>query len=363
MLPMNDSTIGRPLTRRALLQTASAAAILLASGCRNPTAKQVVVYAALDREFSEPILKRFERETGIQVLAKYDVESTKTVGLVNAIIEEQARPRCDVFWNNEILHALRLKKLGLLAASKPSQAGDFPPGFRDPDGMWYGMAARARVFIVNRDALGDEPLPRTIDALVDPKWKGKCCLAKPLHGTTATHAAVLFALRGTEEARGFFEKVRDNAVVVSGNKQVALDVAAGRYVFGLTDTDDAVIERERGANVEIVFASISKSPSSEASGDGSAGALLIPNTLCKIKGGPNPEHAERLIDFLLTAEVEDELAQGESAQIPLSKRATKQSRAVAGENGPLKTVEVDFAGVVDVWDPAAKILRDLFATQ
>ena len=75
-------------------------------GCWSRSADEVVVYTALDREFSEPLLDEFQRQTGIRVLAKYDVESTKTVGLVNAIIQEQARPRCDVFWNNEIMHTL-----------------------------------------------------------------------------------------------------------------------------------------------------------------------------------------------------------------------------------------------------------------
>ena len=70
--------------------------------------KQVVVYAALDREFSEPILKQFEQQTGIRVLANYDVESTKTVGLTTRLIQEASNPQCDVFWNNEMLHTMRL---------------------------------------------------------------------------------------------------------------------------------------------------------------------------------------------------------------------------------------------------------------
>ena len=40
-------------------------------------------------EFSEPIFAEFTRKTGIAVLAKYDVESTKTVGLAEAIRQER----------------------------------------------------------------------------------------------------------------------------------------------------------------------------------------------------------------------------------------------------------------------------------
>ena len=70
----------------------------------------VVVYTALDREFSQPILERFTQKTGIQVLAKYDVESTKTVGLARQILVERTHPRCDVFWNNEIIHTMKLRR-------------------------------------------------------------------------------------------------------------------------------------------------------------------------------------------------------------------------------------------------------------
>ncbi|MHC5542150.1 extracellular solute-binding protein, partial [Singulisphaera rosea] len=86
----------------------------------------VVVYSALDREFAEPILKAYASRTGAQVRPKFDIESTKTVGLTNLLVAEAARPRCDVFWNNEILNTLRLRRKGLLAPFVPSRAADLP---------------------------------------------------------------------------------------------------------------------------------------------------------------------------------------------------------------------------------------------
>src|SRR5271168_3889748 len=67
---------------------------------------QVVVYSSQDREFAEPILRAYEKRSGVELLPKFDVESSKTVGLANDIIAEKARPRCDLFWNNEILNTL-----------------------------------------------------------------------------------------------------------------------------------------------------------------------------------------------------------------------------------------------------------------
>src|SRR5205814_10580151 len=120
-----------------------------ACSCHRRHEPQVVVYRALDREFSEPVLKEFEKATGMRVLAKYDDESTKTVGLTNMLIQEAGRPRCDVFWNNEILNTLRLVERGLLAAYDSPAGAAYAAMYRSPDGYWYGFAARARVLIVN----------------------------------------------------------------------------------------------------------------------------------------------------------------------------------------------------------------------
>ncbi|MCK4343558.1 MAG: extracellular solute-binding protein, partial [Phycisphaerae bacterium] len=124
--------------------------------------REVVVYTALDRQFSEPILDDFTAQTGIKVQAVYDTESTKTVGLTNRIIAEANRPRCDVFWNNEILNTLRLKAEGLLQPCQPSQAENYPARYRDPEGYWHGFAARARVIIVNTDLVKPEELPKSV---------------------------------------------------------------------------------------------------------------------------------------------------------------------------------------------------------
>src|SRR5271163_763024 len=114
--------------------------VLVAWASGGIAADTVVVYSSLDREFSEPILKAYGQRSGVRVLPKFDVESTKTVGLTNLIIAEADRPRCDLFWNNEILNTLRLKKRGLLAPFRPSHAGDLPATFRAKDGTWYGFA-------------------------------------------------------------------------------------------------------------------------------------------------------------------------------------------------------------------------------
>ena len=240
----------------------------------------MVVYTALDQEFSKPIFEDFTHDTGIVVKAKYDIESTKTVSLTQEIIAERERPRCDLFWNNEILNTYRLERAGLLRPYNSPAGAEFPASDRSPKGMWYGFAARARVLIVNTNQVPEERRPKSIRDLADPQWYERCGIAKPLFGTTATHAACLFAAWGDDKAKEFFRDVKRNARIMSGNKQVAEGVAGGSLAFGLTDTDDALVEIEKGMPVAIVY------PDQAAD---QVGTLYIPNTLSLIKGSPHAE--------------------------------------------------------------------------
>lgn len=326
--------------------------VVLAGACNRPGA-QVAVYSALDREFSEPILRDFTTDTGIQVLAKYDDESTKTVGLTNAIIEEADRPRCDVFWNNEILNTLRLQERGLLEAYESPAAAAFPQEFRSPSGHWHGFAARARVLIVNTQLVSEAERPTSIYDLAEAKWKGKGGIARPIAGTTATHVACLFAALGEEKATAYLRSLKNNDIQILGsNKQVALACSRGQIALGLTDTDDALIELERGATVALVYPD---------RGPDDLGTLFIPNTLAIVKGCPHPDEARRLIDFLLSTPVEVRLAKGASAQIPLNPAVPASPRTETPRT--VKAMAVDFSAAAKSWDQAVRFIENEFLAQ
>jgi iron(III) transport system substrate-binding protein len=252
-----------------------------------------------------------------------------------------------VFWNNEILNTLRLERQGLLQPYDSPAAAAFPTNAKSPKNLWHGFAARARILIVNTNQMPEERRPTSIRDLADPQLR--CGIAKPLFGTTATHAACLFASWGDDEARQFFRAVRKNASIMGGNKQVAQAVAAGRLAFGLTDTDDAIVEIENGMPVAIVYPD---------QGEGELGTLFIPNTLAIIKGAPNTAEARNLVDYLLSADVERKLAAGPSAQIPLRPGVEASPRVKTPAQ--VRAMEVDWATAAEKWDVAAKFLESEF---
>ncbi|TWU58719.1 Fe(3+)-binding periplasmic protein precursor [Rubripirellula tenax] len=328
------------------------ASVVALAGCVPKAESDVVVYSALDQEFAMPILDAFERTTDHDtgVISKFDVESTKTVGLVNQIIAEQPSPTCDLFWNNEIMHTVRLQKLGLLARHDWNVDGGYPRDMMSTDGTWCGFAARARVLVVNTKLLPDpSTYPTSVAELADPKWAGNCAMARPLFGTTATHFAVLREINGRDATLGQLRAIAANAKILSGNKQVALAVSAGTVAWGLTDTDDAIIEKDQHFPVAIVYPD-------QASDE--PGTLRIPNTIAILKDAPHPIAAGKLADYLVTPETEDRLAMGDSSQLPIS-RGSKFPPRVLPEN-PIRWMRAPFEDAADEWESWAKDVQAIF---
>jgi iron(III) transport system substrate-binding protein len=319
----------------ARLLIASIALAAVAGCSREP---DVVVYCALDQVHSEDLIKKFEQRTGLSVRAEFDVEAAKTVGLVMRLREERHRPRCDVFWNNEIAHTVALADDGLLQPYDSPSAADIPESFRDPGRRWTAFAARARVFIVNT-TLADPAQIHGLDDLFAPEWKGKACMARPLTGTTLTHVTALYAMNGDAWGDAFLEKIEKSGLsLVQSNGQVMRLVREGQMAWGLTDTDDFNVARVGGYPVVAVYPD-----QKDASHPDARGTLLIPNTVCVLANAPHLENAKRLVDFILSKEIEAELAASDGAQIPV--RAAVPRPAHVKSAAELTLAQVDWAVV------------------
>src|SRR5687767_3658983 len=106
----------------------------------NSGASEVTVYVSTDRVFSEPILRAYEQKNGMRVNVVYDTEETKSTGLANRLLAEKNNPQADVFWSNEPVRTLVLKKRGVLAAYKSPSAVGIPDVFKDSENYWTGFS-------------------------------------------------------------------------------------------------------------------------------------------------------------------------------------------------------------------------------
>jgi iron(III) transport system substrate-binding protein len=256
-----------------------------------------------------------------------------------------------------------LQKQGLLTPYESPAAKDYPGWAKAKDHTWHAFAARGRVLIVNTKLVAEADRPKSLLDLTDQKYRGLVVMAKPMFGTTATQTACLFEVLGSEKAKSYLVGLKKNGVQLApGNKQVAEWVGQGKTPtgqpagIGMTDTDDAIDEVRAGRDVVLVF------PDRDGKSGPRMGTLFIPNTLCIPQGCPNLAGAKKLIDYLLSPEIETRLAEGPSGQIPLNPMVKAKLPAQIETPATVKAMEVNWEKAAELWDEAQAFVTKEFGS-
>ncbi|HZR16745.1 MAG TPA: extracellular solute-binding protein [Verrucomicrobiae bacterium] len=276
-----------PLSLRAFTQFVWLIAILLlgAPELQARPEHRVIAYCAQDQVYAEPIFKEFENKSGLKVLAVYDNEAVKTVGLANRLLAERGHPVCDVFWGNEEMRTRELAAQNV---------------FRQTNG-WTAFGYRSRRMVVNTNSLSADSAPHSLFQLTNQLWRGKLALAYPQFGTTATHFHVLRQHWGEATWLNWCRGLAANKpLLVDGNSEVVKAVARGQAQLGLTDSDDIADGQREGLPV----AALPMMPES----------LLIPNTVAVVRGAPDPDAAQRLFEYLQSAPVVQALIEAKALE-------------------------------------------------
>jgi len=250
---------------------------------------QLTLYTSIDEPIARPIIEQFEKQTGIDVVIIGDTEANKSVGLAERLRAERNRPRCDVWWGNEPFHTINLAREGLFQPYESPSAADVPAMYRDPQHRWAGNGLRARVIVW---AEGKEP--RGEFSLAERRF----AIARPTAGTTAGYFAALYTIKGQEFGDEFVRRL-GRPTLLGGNGPVAEAVGRGEFDVGWTDNDDAANVLRNGGRLSVGFAG--------------SGTLMIPTTVALVANRPENGNARKLVDFLLSRGVENELIHAQFA--------------------------------------------------
>ena len=335
------------VTRRVVLRGFAASCLTVCgSACDKPTAagNEVVLYTAVDEPVARPIVQAFEQQAGLRVILKTDTEATKTAGLSERLQAEKNRPQADVWWSNEIFHTINLAAGGVLEPYASPAAAAIPGLFKDASDRWAGTSLRARVIAVSAADPDRTSRIASINDLLDPALKDRIVMARPNAGTTAGHVAALYTLWGKETADIYFKGLAANGIrLVGGNSVVAEQVGRGQMLAGLTDNDDVDAMLRAGGKLKAIL------PDQKPD---QIGTLMIPCTVGLVKGGPNPANGRKLIDYLLSKEVESKLIEARFAGFSV----------FSGGAFRAKPMNVDYAAVASNLkssiESALKILED-----
>ncbi len=251
--------------------------LVLLVGCGSKR-DSLTIYTSQDQVYAEPILRDFEKQSGIKIRAIYDSEAVKTVGLVNRLIFEKNNPQCDLFWNNEELRTRQLATKGVLNTNMRIEA----------------FGTRTRQWVWNTNQISMASIPKDLFTLTNAHWRSKVAIALPLFGSTSTHFQILRQKWGKERWKQWCRGLIANDVItVDGNSVVVQLVGRGEVTLGITDSDD--IRAGLKNQLPIAGKSIVE--------DG----FIIRNSIGYIAGSPFQNLSKRLAEYLQSNSVKDSL--------------------------------------------------------
>jgi iron(III) transport system substrate-binding protein len=306
-------------------------------GSAPASGQPLVLYTSVDEPYVKPIIADFESRTGIKVLAQTDTEATKSAGLAARLEAERDRPRADVWWGNEVFHTIRLAEAGVLAAYESPASKDVPAKFKDAkQHLWAGTGLRVRMIAMRPGGIAERSGPASLQTLTLPALRGKVAIARPTAGTTGGHVAALYVLWGKDRFAEYLNKLKANDVkMLGGNGPVAEAIGGGGggLEAGLTDNDDVASVQRDGGKI------VAYPPDQD-----STGTLAIPTTVALVSGSQQPDAAKKLIDYLLSPEVERKLIQVKFAGGSVRDPATA-----------LRTMDVDYVQAAHALPDAVKL--------
>ena len=175
---------GRPATVLTLLVASLLPVRLNAQGLDLDAARKegkVVVYAAIPPQLMKPINDAFEKQYGVRV----DYWRASTTGILDRALNEWRAGQAgyDVVEGNKGPQLI-LKNEGVFVKFAPPSAVKFPKQFLEPDALLTPWRFNPISILYNTELVKKEEGPKSLSALLLPKWKGKIAMPDPSRHTT-----------------------------------------------------------------------------------------------------------------------------------------------------------------------------------
>lgn len=245
------------MRRSSRLALAALACTLVAGTVQ---AAEVNVYSARKDHLLKPVLAEFTKATGIQV----NLLSAGEDQLLERLKTEGANSPADLFITTDAAHLHKARAAGVLQpVSSPVLDKNIPTQFRDPQGYWYGLSARARVIAYAKDRVKPADLS-TYEDLADPKWKGRICIRSSGSTYNQSLLANLIAVHGPDKAEAWAKGIVANmarAPQGGDRDQISAVAAAGQcdvavvntYYYGGMQTSEKAEEKAAAEKVALFF--------------------------------------------------------------------------------------------------------------
>lgn len=304
----------------------------------------LVIYSGRTQDLIEPLIERFESDTGLEVEVRYPGDSA-----VAALqIAEEGDRGPDLFISQSPGAMGFLDREGLLGELSAPTLAAVPERFRAADGHWVGTSGRVRVLVYNTNAVDPASLPRSVFDLVDDTYRGRLGVA-PTNPSFIDFVSALRELEGDDVTAAFLQGLVDNDTrTYKSNDAVLAAVARGEIDLGLVNhyyNERAKQEDPNQPTENHLF------------DPGDPGSLILITSVARLNSGnDHRDAAEKFVAFLLVEESQEYFAR-ETFEYPLVESVPP---AVA-DLPPLADIAsppIDLAGLGDDFEATGDLIRD-----
>lgn len=303
---------------------------------------KLVVYSARNETFTQALLDKYAAETGVKVEALHAGES-----VVNKIKEER-RAYADIFISNDVGAMEHLRLEGYLQPVEPQGIETIEAKYRAVDNSWFGLSARSRILMYNKDLISEEEMPKTLWELTDEKWAGQFMITRGGNGSMVAHVSALRNVWGDEKTEQWLRAIKDNAgAITNGHGDIRKAVGAGEFKFGLVNNYyyHQQLNEPSDNNVGAIYVD---------QGEDDIGVFVNAAGVALIKGAPNELNAKHFIEWLLLPENQKEFSYA-SMEVPLNPHV--QTVEEAANISEYKVMDMPLSKLGQVWTDTKELIE------
>ncbi|MDY7093435.1 MAG: extracellular solute-binding protein [Acidobacteriota bacterium] len=298
----------------------------------------VTIYSGRNESLVKPLLDRFAEDNEIEIQVRYG----STAEMAATLMEEGEATPADLFISQDAAALGALSSAQQLLPLPKTVLDRVPAAYASPKGDWVGLSGRARTVVYNTELVQPEDLPQSLEAVTDPRYKGRFGIA-PTNASFQAHMAAYRAARGPDALEELLGGMNANEPrFYPKNSPIVEAVLAGEIEWGLVNHYylwRALAERPDapGANFFMPEGPVSSFVNL-------AGVGMLHNT----------EASRAVLEFLVSDEAQEYFAQ-ETFEYPLVPGV-----AAAVDLPPLselKNTRVDFADAGAVLEETLEAIR------
>lgn len=298
---------------------------------------QLVIYSGRGESLVGPIIEEFANLSGIDVEVRYG----GTAEMAATLLEEGENSPADVFYAQDPGGLGAVQDAGMLTELPQDLLDRVPARFQAPSGDWVGISGRARVVVYNTEAITDPEtqLPDDLMGFTDPEWQGRIGWA-PTNGSFQAMVTALRAVWGEEQTREWLEGIQANEpIVYDSNTPIVAATGAGEVDVGFVN--HYYLYRFIAEEGEDFGARNYFLPS------GGPGSLIMVSGAGILETAPNPENAQRFLEFLLSVPGQQYFA-SQTYEYPVVEGVNPSLLLPPLEELDQQAVDVDLAQLADL---------------